>query len=264
HNPGANNTFCGGDIPDAVLSDAVFFHFGYPTLMKKMYENEGAELEAMFKRVSSMGIATGLDLTAVDPGTPAGKADWKKILARVLPYVDFFVPSFEELCFMLDRERYGRLASAGRDMTENLDIRAEVVPLADQLFAMGCKIVLIKCGTSGLYYRTADLSTVGKVGSRLGLDTDVWAGREGIQPCFRADIVRSGAGAGDTCIAAYLTAVLSGKGPEACAALAAAEGACCVTTYDALSGLKPLEELEKRIRAGWEVLNQHKFNPDRP
>ena len=37
----------------------------------------------------------------------------------------------------------------------------------------------------------------------------------------------------------------------ACVALACAEGACCVTTYDALSGLKPLDELEERIRKGW-------------
>ena len=42
----------------------------------------------------------------MDGESEAGKADWKEILSRVLPYVDFFVPSIEELCFMLDRERY--------------------------------------------------------------------------------------------------------------------------------------------------------------
>ena len=46
-------------------------------------------------------------------------------------------------------------------------------------------------------------------------------------------------------------AVSSGRKPEECVALACAEGACCVTTYDTLSGLKPLDELEEKIRKGW-------------
>ena len=251
HNPGANNSFSGADISDEVFSDAALFHFGYPTLMRMMYENDGAELAALFARVKSFGVATSLDLAAVDPGSPAGRADWRKILGSVLPYVDFFVPSFEELCFMLDRERYDRLVSEGGDMTEHLDVQNEVVPLAEELLSMGCKVVLIKCGTTGMYYRTADANTLAHIGERLELDAGAWADKAALQPCFKADVVRSGTGAGDTSIAAYLTAVLAGKGPERCAALAAAEGACCVTAYDALSGLRPLDELEARIDAGW-------------
>ncbi len=33
--------------------------------------------------------------------------------------------------------------------------------------------------------------------------------------------------------------------------MAAAEGACCVAAYDALSGLRSLEEMKERIRKGW-------------
>ena len=47
-----------------------------------------------------------MDMAAVDADSEAGRADWEAILKRVLPYVDFFVPSVEELCFMLDRPRY--------------------------------------------------------------------------------------------------------------------------------------------------------------
>ena len=36
-----------------------------------------------------------------------------------------------------------------------------------------------------------------------------------------------------------------------CVQMAAATGASCVVAYDALSGLKSFEELEKRIKAGW-------------
>ena len=256
HNPGANSSFSGADIPDEALSDAALFHFGYPPLMQRMYENDGAELVKLFARAKSFGAATSLDLAAVDPGSPAGRADWRRILTDVLPYVDFFVPSFEELCFMLDRPRYDRLAAAGSDMAENLDVQTDVKPLAEELLSMGCKVVLIKCGTTGLYYRTADARTLTQIGARLELDAGAWADKAGLQPCFKADVVRSGTGAGDTSIAAYLTAVLAGKAPARCAALAAAEGACCVTAYDALSGLRPLAELEARIDAGWETNEQ--------
>ena len=251
HDPGANDTFSSGDIPDDALEDAVLFHFGYPPLMKKMYENDGSELTAVFRRMKEHGIATSLDFAAIDPESPAGRADWRKILAGVLPYVDFFVPSFEELCFMLDRPRYERLSALSGNITEGLDIAKEVAPLADYLMQMGCKVVVIKCGTSGMFYRTADRDALAQIGSRLSLNLNAWAGKAGHQPCFRADTVRAGTGAGDTSIAAFLTAVLSGRSPAESVALAAAEGACCVTGYDALSGLRKLPELEERIRSGW-------------
>ncbi len=253
HNPGANNTFTDADIPEEVLEKASLFHFGYPPLMKRMYEDDGEELVKIFRRVKAHGIATSLDLAAVDPSSAAGRADWRKILSRVLPYVDFFVPSFEELCFMLDLERFGRLSGHG-DITEGLAVEKEAAPLADELLQMGCGTVVIKCGTGGMYFRTASKEKLTEVGQRIALDTAVWADRYGVQPCFKADCIRSGTGAGDTSIAAFLTAVLQGYDPETCVALAAAEGACSVTAYDALSGLKPLPELIKRIKNGWETL----------
>ena len=253
HNPGANDSFSGADIPEEVLKEASLFHFGYPPLMKRMYADGGEELREIFRRVKEHGIATSLDLAAVDPNSEAGHADWRAILGAVLPMVDFFVPSFEELCFMLDRERYDRL-NRGGDMTDGLDLRTEALPLAEEAIRMGCSAVLVKCGKSGMVYKTAGAGAMRAVGRNLSLNAAAWAGREGIQPCFRADIVRSGTGAGDTSIAAFLTAVLRGFDPAECAALAAAEGACSVTAYDALSGLRPIEELSGKIRAGWETL----------
>ena len=254
HCPGANNTFSSEDIPEEALDDAVLFHFGYPTLMEKMYEDNGKEMAAMFRRIKSRGIATSLDLAAVDSNSEAGKRNWVTILGNVLPYVDFFVPSFEEICFMLDRPLYERLVSERTDMTADMDFEAEVKPLADKLMAMGCKTVLIKCGISGMYYRTAGKELLAQTGERLGLDPEAWADREGIQPCFKADIVLSGTGAGDTSIAAFLTAALNGERIEDCVTIAAAEGACCVTAFDALSGLKSIEEIKARIASGWETM----------
>ena len=62
----------------------------------------------------------------------------------------------------------------------------------------------------------------------------------------------SGTGAGDTSIAAFLKAVLDGYDPRMAMHLAAGTGASCVEAYDARSGLRSFEELEEKIRSGWE------------
>ncbi len=254
HNPGANDTFVNEDIPEEDLKDAVMFHFGYPPLMKSIYAEEGRELTAIFRRMKQKGIATSLDLAAVDPNSEGGAADWEKILSNVLPYTDFFVPSFEELCFMLDRARYDRLAAQGSDMTEVLDMEQDAAPLAERCMQLGCRVVLIKCGTKGMYLRTSGEEALSEIGERLPLHREVWANKRIVQPCFSADEVLSGTGAGDTSIAAFLAAILEGKTPGKCVALAAAEGACAVTAYDALSGLKSLKDLEARIASGWKTI----------
>lgn len=249
HNPGANDTFAPEDIPEGALDGAALFHFGYPTLMKRMYAGGGAALSGMLARVRARGVATSLDLTAVDPNTPAGRADWRGILEGALPHVDFFVPSFEELCFMLDRPLYDRLSALGGDMTRHIGLRAHAVPLARRCLDMGCGAVLLKCGLSGMVLCTGDRPLP-------RVDQGHWANRTICQPCFRAETVRSAAGAGDASIAAFLTAVTQGEGPETCVKLAAAEGAAAVAAYDTLGGILPLDELKKRIAAGWQTMEE--------
>ncbi len=253
HNCGANNTFRAEDIPMEELKEASLFHFGYPPLMKTMYENNGAELIKIMKMAKECGAATSLDFASIDPNSEAGAADWEKILEGVIPYVDFMVPSVEELCYMLDKDRFNewQQRAAGRDITEILDIEKDVKPLADRCMELGAKVLLIKCGAPGMYYRTADKLTLGGVGEKAGLDTEKWADREGFEKSYVPEKILSGTGAGDTSIAAFLTAMLEGYSPEDTMHLAAATGASCVAAYDALSGLKSFEELEAKIKAGW-------------
>lgn len=260
HNPGANDTFCARDIRQEELKDTALFHFGYPPLMKSMYEREGEELMAVFQKAKEAGAATSLDMAAVDPESEAGKIDWNRILRRVMPYVDFFVPSAEELLFMLDWEKFDSLQqqAGGRDITEILDLEKDIRPLADRCMAYGAKVLLIKCGVPGIYYRTADAGTLSKVGARMELCVPKWADKEGFEASYVPEQVLSGTGAGDTSIAAFLTAALCGETLEEAVHLAAAAGASCVAAYDALSGLKPLEELKEKIAAGWEKMKAPK------
>ena len=253
HDPGANDSFSTEDIPWGEITDTALFHFGYPPLMKQMYANDGEMLSSMFRRLKENGIATSLDLAAIDPQSPAGKADWQMILANSLPYTDFFLPSFEELCWILDRDVWTELSSCGSDMTEKLDIEKYARPLAERCIGMGCGAVILKCGVSGMFCKTSGLERMLRIGRNLGLDAELWADKEKVQPCFEAETVRSASGSGDVSIAAYLTAMLEGESPDRCAALAAAEGAASVAAYDALGGILPLDELAHRIDAGWKT-----------
>lgn len=254
HHPGANDTFVASDIPKEMLAEATLFHFGYPPLMEKMYEADGAELVKLMKTVKEAGVATSLDLASVDANSKAGKADWKKILSKVLPYVDFFVPSVEELCFMLDRPRFEEWQNRakGGDIIEVLDTNRDIKPLASMCMELGCKVLLIKCGAPGMFFQTADEAALLTISPRVEVDASEWANKSWFEKSYVPDCILSGTGAGDTSIAAFLTAMLDGYAPERCLQLAAATGASCITAYDALSGLKSFEELITRIDAGWE------------
>lgn len=250
HYPGADNSFGYNDIPFGKVSGADLFHFGYPTVMQKMYRNGGSELIQIFKEVKKLGVLTSLDMSAVDPESEAAKADWPSIIKELIPYVDFFVPSVEELCFLIDQRKHAEWVKRGRgrDITEIVDIEHDVKPLADQLINWGAKIVLIKCGAPGMYLKTADKQTL----SPLGSNYIKWADIAMFEPSYRAERYCSGTGAGDVSLAAFLTAAIENYDPQRCLQLATAAGASSVSAYDALGGLKTFDELMKKIDAGWE------------
>ncbi len=124
HCPGANDTFCAQDIDYSLLAGASLFHFGYPPLMRQMYADDGQELAKIFKQAKAAGVTTSLDMAFPDPSSEGGKANWSKILSSVLPDVDLFQPSVEELLFMLRREEYERLAN----QSSRGDVLAGVTP----------------------------------------------------------------------------------------------------------------------------------------
>ncbi len=207
HHPGANDTFCNDDIPESALEGVELFHFGYPPLMKRIYENDGEELVKIFKRVKARGGKVSLDMAAVDPDSEEGRVDWDAFLRNVLPYVDYFLPSRDEIRFM-----------------SGLSEPEEIIK---KMLGYGAKTVVVKCATKGIYY---------------GSETE-----NGYQPCYRAPFIVSGTGAGDTSIGAFLVAAMQGRSLKECAAFAAMQGRCCVTAYNAIDGLKTMPELEKMI-----------------
>ena len=159
----------------------------------------------------------------------------------------------KELCYMLDKVKFQEWQNraAGRDITEILDLEEDIKPLANKCMALGAKVLLIKCGAKGMYYHTADKFSLQGLCDKLEMDLEQWAGKEGFEESYVPECVLSGTGAGDTSIAAFLTAALKGYSLEDTMHLAAATGASCVEAYDALSGLKSFEELEAKMKSGW-------------
>ena len=253
HCPGANDSFTADDISDKTLEGAALMHFGYPTLMQKMYLSDGDEVIRLLFKARGSGAATSLDLANVNPDSEAGRCDWKKILSRVLPYTDIFTPSAEELCFMLDRDRLDewRKRSDGKDITRVLDLEKDIKPLADKCIELGAGIVLLKCGKPGMYLKSAGKERIGKIPARAGLDVSAWSDLSIFEQSYVPSRIRSGTGAGDTSIAAFLVSMLEGCAPDECMRLAAGTGCSCLEEYDSLSGLRSFSELREKIAAGW-------------
>lgn len=253
HHPGANHTFSYDDLDFAEIAKADLFHFGYPPIMRNMYLDNGKELVRIFQKIHESGVLTSLDLAAIDPSSEAAQQNWEEILRQVLPYVDFFVPSIEELCMMIAPETYAKWLERanGSDVTGILSL-SDILPLAEKLRSMGARNFLIKCGAPGLYYDMADAEVQKELEEKSGLHFLDWAGKSGFEKSYTPDQVLSGTGAGDTTIAAFLSALLQGYDLETCLHLASATGASCVAAYDALSGIKPFAEQLEHIQNGWE------------
>ena len=251
HCPGANDTFSVDDVRYEVVDEARLFHFGYPPIVKLMFENDGAQLVEMFRRIKEMGVTTSLDMSFPDPTSAAGRADWVAILRAVLPYVDIFLPSIEEMLFMLRREIYEELfRAAGGAGFLALIAPPLLSDLSRQVLGMGGKIVGFKLGDRGLYVRTAGQPAIESLGRARPSDPAAWADKELWAPCFKVDVVGT-TGAGDAAIAGFLSALLRDMSPEAALTAAVAVGACNVEAADALSGVRRWDETQRRVASGW-------------
>ncbi|MFN2302628.1 MAG: carbohydrate kinase family protein, partial [Anaerolineales bacterium] len=250
HFAGANQTFYASDLSRATLNEAALFHFGYPSLMRSIYRGEGGELVSILQRARRAGLTTSLDYSMPDLHSPAGKVDWPLVLANSLPYVDLFLPSVEELTYLLQPETFNA-------MNENphISFMEAISPelltaLSQRVLAYGVKAVMIKLGHRGIYLRTASAEVWDKGGRALeGMSTS-WFNRELWVPAFEVD-VRGSTGAGDAAVAGFLASLLKGKDPETALILAAAAGACSVEQPDAISGLSIGDTVLARIKGGW-------------
>jgi sugar/nucleoside kinase (ribokinase family) len=261
HCPGANDTFGADDVHYDLVSNARLFHFGYPTIMKRMHEQNWAQLVELFRRAKGTGVTTSLDMSFPDQTSAAGRADWANILESTLPYVDLFLPNIEETLYMLHRETYEELYQvAGGHSFLPLVSPQLLSDVSRGLLNMGAKIVALKLGDRGLYVRTAGRSAMASIGPARPSETAAWADKELWGPCFKVNVVGT-TGAGDATVAGFLSALLRDMSPEAALMAAVAVGACNVEAADALGGLRTWDETLRRVESGWA---RHELRLDAP
>ena len=243
HYPGTNRDFCSDDVDYAVVKKAKIFHMGYPPILPRLIANDGADLEAMYRKAKATGTVTSMDTSLPDPSGASGHADWRAILSRVLPLVDIFVPSIEEIVYMLRRDDYARWQGRVPERTDADYLDS----LAVEIAAMGCPaIVGFKLGDMGLYLHSANadrLSTLGalNISDPVNADKRIW------QPAFDVPVVGT-TGAGDAAYAGLLASLIRGATIEEAARWACAVGACCVEAADAASGIRAWDEISARLQ----------------
>jgi sugar/nucleoside kinase (ribokinase family) len=246
HCTGTNDTFGVENVNYALLPQAKIFHLGYPTLLPRLMQNDGEESEAIYNRAKQTGVVTSMDMTVPDPNGVSGRVNWHRLLERTLPHVDIFLPSIEEILFMLRRADYDRWN--GRVLPHLT--RRYLSELADEMLAMGVVITGFKLGEMGMYLHTADAAHFSRL-KRLGLDVQSWANVRFYHPAFDVQVVGT-TGAGDAAYAGFFAALLHGMTSQDTIRFANAVGACNVEARDSTSGIRTWDETQARLRSRWE------------
>lgn len=251
HHPGANDHFSSADLNTSIISHSKLFHFGYPPVMENCYRNEGAELVKIFQIAKSSGASTSLDMALPDPSSPGGRTNWRIVLEKVLPFVDIFMPSIEEVFFMLDSEKYFQVKSqaGSKDVVDFID-PIEYTRLARQCLQLGSKIVMIKAAHRGVYILTANLVREDYSGNTLPKNQQNWSNRELWCPAFRVEKIASATGSGDSAIAGFLAAYLKGYTIEKALKYANCAGYQNLHELDAVSGIKDWNQTSAMLESG--------------
>lgn len=245
HCPGANHTFTAADIPTNRLVGARILHFGYPPLMRGFYADGGAAMATLFGQAHAAGMLTSLDMAQPDPESEAGQIDWRAWFTRVLPHVDIFAPSIDELLFMLDRPVWAERRE------QNLPLSTTLLgTLAEQVLDLGATVVAIKLGEEGLYLRTTTNALRLRAFAPQRHGDWAWWERELLVPCFAVDVAGT-TGAGDATIAGLLAAFVHDLDPLAAIQHAVAVGACAVEQTDATSGVPSWDAVQARLAKDW-------------
>ena len=203
HHTGANDEFDG----TCELVGARVVHFGYPTLCPAMTADGGAPSVALFERARAQGSATSLDLSYCAENSPLRGYDWDGYFSAVLPHVDLFCPSWDDVV-----SARGNLLEPEPGLVEST---------ADDFLARGAAVVLITLGERGSYLATAHDARARGFAEAIGADPASWANRRAWVPAAPLERFVSSNGAGDTFKVAFLAGALDGRDPVAAATWAA-------------------------------------------
>lgn len=243
HHPGCNDHFTGAMLHWEMIRASRLFHLGYPSLMRSLFTDDGAELAHILNRVKQLSVATSLDMALPDPNSEAGHMNWQGWLHNVMPHVDFFMPSIEEMLLLWDREQWDELRRHGNGIVDSAPI-ALYREIADSLLELGCGAVILKAGARGIYAKTANQVRLRRIPILPAHAHQNWAGRELWSAAFVNENIQSAAGSGDCAAAGFLTALLHEKSLEETLQFANCLGWQNLRALDTVSGVGTFAETQ--------------------
>jgi sugar/nucleoside kinase (ribokinase family) len=199
HHLGANAEFSNSDIDFSIIDNSKILFIAGSLLMPSF---DGDPAAAVLKKTKDSGIVTVMD-TAWDS---TGK--WMQKIKPCLPFIDYFIPSFEEAAMISGKNN--------------------PVDIADLFISEGVKTAVIKMGSKGCYIKNC-------------------TGEQYFIEAFKNIKAIDTTGAGDAFVAGFITGIAKGWDLKTCGTFANAAGACCVMSIGATSGIKKLDEIHTFI-----------------
>jgi sugar/nucleoside kinase (ribokinase family) len=204
HHAGANAVFTGHEVN---LDGVDILHLGYPPLLPALLTDDAAPLLNLLKEARGRQITTSVDLAVVDRRSKAGEVDWRRVFARIMPYVDIATPSIDDLTSALAIAR-----------TSNDDLIEEC---ARGLVEDGCAVAVVSAGARGAYAVSAGADRLAVAGAALSSVRSTWSSTAEWVPAAAPRRVVSTTGAGDAASAGLLYGLAQGTGIRRATRLAA-------------------------------------------
>lgn len=200
HSIGTNGVFTESDISYDIIKDSkIVFVAG--SLLMPGFDGKGCAV--MLEKARSMKKTTVLDTAWDDTGR------WMQVLEACLPFVDYFIPSYEEAS-MLSGE-------------------TEPEKIAKVFFDQGVGSVVIKLGKKGCYMQESP--------NQQGL----------VVPTYNKISAVDTTGAGDAFCSGFLYGLSKDKSMQESCTLANAVGTHCIMKFGATTGIKSYHEITKFI-----------------
>jgi sugar/nucleoside kinase (ribokinase family) len=204
HHPGANAEFTGQEVS---LDGVDILHLGYPPLLPGLLTDDATPLFNLLKEARSRQITTSLDLAVVDPRSRAAAVDWRRVFARIMPYVDIATPSLDDLTSALE---------IARPRDDGL-----VEECARRLVDDGCAVAVVSAGARGAYAVSAGADRLAAAGAALSSVRSAWSSTAEWVPAAAPMRIVSTTGAGDALTAGLLYGLAQGTGIRRATRLAA-------------------------------------------
>jgi sugar/nucleoside kinase (ribokinase family) len=192
---GSNADFTYEDVNFDIIRNSKILFVAGANLMEKF---DGIPCSRVLKKAQDMGVYTALD-TAWD-----ASGRWMKIIEPCLPYLDLFLPSYDEARMI-----------AGKDEPEEI---------ADVFLSKGVGLAVVKLGKDGCFIKKRD-------------------GEKHLIPTYSKIKAVDTTGAGDSFAAGFLTGLIMSWDLYQCGKFANAVGTHCVMAVGASTGIKSMEEI---------------------